>query len=101
LSDKSKDPKRRAAAEFKKVRNAKEGAKALSEYETAAQTVREKTVRLRALRLHNNAAECIRLAEAAPHWGEPNHISLETVEAGLRRWDLALLVTRILDPGAE
>jgi hypothetical protein len=57
LNDKSEDPKRRAAAEFKKVRNAKEGAKALSEYETAAQTVREKTLRLRALRLAKEAVE--------------------------------------------
>ena len=57
MSDKSKDPKHRAAAEFKKVRNAKEGAKALSEYETAAQTVREKTLRLRALRLAKEAVE--------------------------------------------
>lgn len=57
MSDKSKDPQRRAEAEFKKVRNAKEGAKALSEYETAARIVREKTLRLRALRLAKEAVE--------------------------------------------
>jgi hypothetical protein len=57
LSDKSKEAQRRAEAEFKKVRNAKEGAKALSEYESAAQAVREKTSRLRALRLAKEAAE--------------------------------------------
>jgi hypothetical protein len=57
LSDKSKDAQRRAEAEFKKVRNAKEGAKALSEYEAAAQAVREKTFRLRALRLAKEAVE--------------------------------------------
>jgi hypothetical protein len=57
LSNKSKDPQRRAETAFKKVRNAKEGAKALSEYEATAQAVRERTFRLRALRLAKEAVE--------------------------------------------
>ena len=57
MSDKSKDAQRRAEAEFKKVRNAKEGAKAPSEYEASAKAVREKTFRLRALRLAKEAVE--------------------------------------------
>ena len=46
-----------AEARFKKkAEQAREGAKAMAEYEAAALAVREKTARLRALRLARDAA---------------------------------------------
>jgi hypothetical protein len=47
----------RADATFKKEERAREGAKAMVEYRTDANAVREKTARLRALRLAKEAAE--------------------------------------------
>jgi hypothetical protein len=47
----------RAEALFKKQEQPREGAKAVAEYETAQQAIREKTARLRALRLERDAAK--------------------------------------------
>ena len=47
----------RAEANFKKEERAKEGAKAMMEYQANNRLVREKTERLRALRLAKEAAE--------------------------------------------
>jgi hypothetical protein len=49
--------RRRAEASFKKDEWARDRAKALIEYEREARAVREKTARLRALRLAKEAAE--------------------------------------------
>ena len=50
----------RAEANFKKEERAKEGAKAMLEYRENSRLVREKTARLRALRLAKEAAEAKR-----------------------------------------
>lgn len=47
----------RAEANFKKEERAKEGAKAMMEYQANGRLVRERTQRLRALRLAKEAAE--------------------------------------------
>lgn len=47
----------RAEANFKKEERAKEGAKAMMEYQANNRLVREKTARLRALRLAKEAAD--------------------------------------------
>ena len=47
----------RAEANFKKEERAKEGAKAMMEYQANSRMVREKTERLRALRLAKEAAD--------------------------------------------
>jgi hypothetical protein len=47
----------RAEASFKKEERAKEGAKAMTEYQANGRIVREKTERLRALRLSKAAAD--------------------------------------------
>jgi F0F1-type ATP synthase epsilon subunit len=47
----------RAEATFKKEERAREGAKAMVEYQTSAKAVREKIARLRALRLAKEAAD--------------------------------------------
>ena len=49
--------KKRADARFKKDERAREGTKAMLEYEAEGRAVREKTARLRALRLDKEAAE--------------------------------------------
>jgi hypothetical protein len=49
--------KKRADARFKKDERIREGAKAMLEYEAEGRAVREKTARLRALRLDKEAAE--------------------------------------------
>jgi hypothetical protein len=49
--------KKRAEARFKKDERAREGTKAMLEYEAEGRAVREKTARLRALRLDKEAAE--------------------------------------------
>jgi len=48
--------KKQANARFKKDERAREGTKAMLEYETEGRAVREKTARLRALRLDKDAA---------------------------------------------
>jgi hypothetical protein len=47
----------RAEALFKKEKQMREGAKAMAEYEVAQQATREKTARLRALRLARGAGK--------------------------------------------
>jgi hypothetical protein len=47
----------RAEASFKKEERAREGAKAMMEYEAEARATQEKTARLRALRLAKEAAD--------------------------------------------
>ena len=47
----------RAEASFRKEERAKDGAKAMMEYQANAQIVREKTERLKALRLAREAAD--------------------------------------------
>ena len=49
--------KKRADARFKKGEWAREGTKPMLAYEAEGRAVREKTARLRALRLHKEAAE--------------------------------------------
>ena len=48
---------KRAQASFKKEERAKEGKKGAADYEAEGRAVREKTARLRALRLAKEAAE--------------------------------------------
>jgi len=55
-----RDPKnaqQRAEASFRKEQQARDGAKAMQEYEAAGQATRAKTARLKALRLAKEAAE--------------------------------------------
>jgi len=51
----------RAEASFRKEVRAKEGAKAMTEYQANGQMIREKTERLKALRLAKEAADKRRL----------------------------------------
>jgi hypothetical protein len=53
----NQDARARADANFKKEERAKEGAKAMMEYQANERSVREKTERLRALRLAKEAKE--------------------------------------------
>jgi hypothetical protein len=53
----SNDARARAEASFRKDERAKEGAKAMMEYQANSRMVREKTARLRALRLAKEAAD--------------------------------------------
>ena len=53
----SKDTPKRAEARFKKEERAREGAQAMLEYEAEGRAVREKTARLRALRLAAEAGK--------------------------------------------
>jgi len=55
----------RAEASFKKEERAREGAKAMRDYEAEGRAVHEKTARLKALRLAKEAAE----KEAEPKKG--------------------------------
>jgi hypothetical protein len=57
LTAKSDDARARAEANFKKEARAKEGAKAMMEYQANSRIVREKTERLKALRLAKEAAD--------------------------------------------
>ncbi|MFY9838262.1 MAG: hypothetical protein WAK55_17690 [Xanthobacteraceae bacterium] len=56
MTAKSNDARTRAEASFKKEERAKEGAKAMMEYQANGRMVREKTERLKALRLAKEAA---------------------------------------------
>jgi hypothetical protein len=56
----SDEARARAEANFKKEERAKDGAKAMMEYQANSRLVREKTERLRALRLAKEAAEAKR-----------------------------------------
>ena len=57
MANNSKTTLDRAEASFKKDQRAREGAKAMAEYEAAGLAMREKTARLRALRLRKEAAD--------------------------------------------
>jgi hypothetical protein len=58
LANSAKDAHNRAEASFKKTeRQAREGAKTTADYETMGRAVREKTARLKLLRLAKEAAE--------------------------------------------
>ena len=57
MSKNSKDVMDRAEASFKKEERAREGAKAMRDYEAEGRAVHEKTARLKALRLAKEAAE--------------------------------------------
>jgi hypothetical protein len=53
----SSEARARAEASFRKEERAKDGAKAMMEYQANGKVVREKTARLKALRLEKEAAE--------------------------------------------
>ena len=57
LTSESDATRARAEASFKKEERAKEGAKAMMEYQANSRAVREKTERLKALRLAKEAAD--------------------------------------------
>ena len=57
LPAKSNDARARAEASFRKEERAKEGAKAMMKYQADSRMVREKTDRLKALRLAKEAAD--------------------------------------------
>ena len=56
-SNSSKSAQDRAEASFKKDQRARDGAKAMAEYEAAGVAMRKKTERLKALRLAKEAAD--------------------------------------------
>jgi hypothetical protein len=56
-SNNSKSAQDRAEASFKKDQRARDGAKAMAEYEAAGVAMRKKTERLKALRLAKEAAD--------------------------------------------
>ena len=57
LTAKSNEARARAEASFRKEERAKEGAKAMMEYQANSRMIREKTERLKALRLAKEAAD--------------------------------------------
>jgi hypothetical protein len=57
LTAKSDEARTRAEASFRKEERAKEGAEAMMEYQANIRMVREKTERLKALRLAKEAAD--------------------------------------------
>jgi hypothetical protein len=57
LAVRSEEARVRAEANFRKEERAKDGAKAMTEYQTNSRMVREKTERLKALRLAKEAAD--------------------------------------------
>ncbi len=57
MTTKSNEARARAEASFRKEERAKDGAKAMMDYQANARMVREKTERLRALRLAKEAAD--------------------------------------------
>jgi hypothetical protein len=57
LTTRSDEARARAEANFKKEQRAKEGEKAMLEYQAQGRMIREKTARLRALRLAKEAAD--------------------------------------------
>jgi hypothetical protein len=57
LAARSDEARARAEASFRKEERAKEGAKAMTEYQANSRIVREKTERLKALRLAKEAAD--------------------------------------------
>jgi hypothetical protein len=57
LTTRSNEARARAEASFRKEERAKDGAKAMMDYQANARMVREKTERLKALRLAREAAD--------------------------------------------
>ena len=57
MTTRTDEVRARAEANFKKEERAKDGAKAMMEYQANSRLVREKTEKLRALRLAKEAAE--------------------------------------------
>ena len=57
MATESKEARARAEASFRKEERAKEGAKATMEYQANSRMIREKTERLKALRLAKQAAD--------------------------------------------
>ena len=57
LAIKPNEARARAEASFRKEERAKEGAKAMTEYQANSRKIREKTERLKALRLAKEAAD--------------------------------------------
>lgn len=57
MKDNQKSERARAEALFKKEEQIREGAKVMAEYKAEQQAVREKTARLRALRLARDVAK--------------------------------------------
>jgi hypothetical protein len=57
LATRSDEARARAEASFKKEQRARDGEKAMQEYQAQGRMVREKTARLRALRLAKEAAD--------------------------------------------
>ena len=57
LPTRSDEARTRAEASFRKEERAKEGARAMMEYQANSRIVREKTERLKALRLAKEAAD--------------------------------------------
>jgi hypothetical protein len=57
LATRSDEARARAEASFKKEQRARDGEKAMLEYQAQGRMVREKTARLRALRLAKEAAD--------------------------------------------
>ena len=67
MASNSKDTRDRAEAGFKKQeQRAREGAKAMADYEAQGRATREKTARLKSLRMAQQAAAATVLAETAP-----------------------------------
>ena len=60
----------RAEANFKKEERAKEGAKAMMEYQASGRVIREKMARLKALRLAKEADDKARESAAKPKAGK-------------------------------
>jgi hypothetical protein len=61
LAIRSNEARARAEASFRKEERAKEGVKAVMEYHANSRMVREKTARLKALRLAKEAADKARV----------------------------------------
>ena len=57
MTAKANEARARAEASFRKEERAKEGAKAVMEYQANGRMIREKTERLKALRLAKEAAD--------------------------------------------
>jgi len=57
VTNRPNEARSRAEASFQKQQRVKEGAKAMADYETNGRLVREKMIRLRALRLAKEAAD--------------------------------------------
>ena len=69
MTNSKEDLKKRADARFKKEERVREGEKAMLQYEAEGRAVREKTARLRALRLDKEVAE--KKEGAAADSGQP------------------------------